>query len=729
MQLFSDWTDNFSTELRFAKNDWDGTVRCQGGTQFGEMQITLSSGTNVYLGCDRSRQANDLNYSVTSAVANGTYRVGDHTLLGGYELRRYDIFNLFLQNPAGTYTFSGSSGLGDGLLNFQNGLATTVLYGNSVKTNNVNDAAANFGYDIHTAYLQDTVTEGDFEVTAGVRMELYSSQDKPRFNPKFFSRYGFANTKNFDGLFVVQPRIGASWDFSPDLKFRAGVGLFSGGDPNVYLSNSYSGDGVTTLALTATSPTSGTVTTYGLPMAATNFTGATARAFDLFAPTATYVGDERGSSTVNPIGVGWGIPSGLFNTVGAASAQDNPTQAVDPDFQIPSAWKFDVGASWTFDLGPLGRGYVLNADWLYSKDRYTVHVVDLTLQRVGTAPDGQPVYRRIDKSNPTCVANPGTVSAVSSTPGCSRTTSDLMLTNNPGGYQSVISFDLSKSYDFGLDWMIGYAHTDAKDRTPITSSTASSNYTNNTTADFLNLPLRNSNYEIPNRWTMQLSYKHAFFGDFFTRATLTGQAWQAKDYTFVYASFTGGAPDGAWGDNNSFAHPFYVPAGPGATDDPKVTYSSAFLAKNGPNGMSGLDELNRLIDTYHLPRGRTLDRNQFSGQWNNKFDLKLEQELPGGFGGAKASAFVLIENIGNMINSDWGQVYEASFPSRITTVATNINASGQYVYQFPSGTGINASNNSLIQTTGQTLGRVSQSEALVAGASYWTVKIGAKYSF
>ena len=308
-ELFSDWTDNFSTELRFGKNDWDGTVRCQGGTQFGEAQINLSSGTSVYLGCDRSRQANDLNYSVTSAVANGTYHAGAHTLLAGYELRRYDIFNLFLQIAQGTNTFSGGPGVGltDGLLNFERGYATTIACSSAAGTNNVTDAAAAFGYDIHTGYLQDNFKAGSFGITAGVRYELYASSDKPRYNARFVSRYGHANTKNFDGLYVIQPRLGATWDVTNDIKLHAGVGLFSGGDPNVYLANGYSNDGITQISTTAQIPASGPATTFGVPVAI----GVT-RVFDLFSPSGTYKNDERTAPTINGIGAIWGIPTGRF---------------------------------------------------------------------------------------------------------------------------------------------------------------------------------------------------------------------------------------------------------------------------------------------------------------------------------------------------------------------------------------------------------------------------------
>ena len=48
--------------------------------------------------------------------------------------------------------------------------------------------------------------------------------------------------------------------------------------------------------------------------------------------------------------------------------------------------------------------------------------------------------------------------------------------------------------------------------------------------------------------------------------------------------------------------------------------------------------------------------------------------------GHKASAFFVIENLGNMINDDWGVLYEASFPRAVTIADVEINDAGQYQY-------------------------------------------------
>ena len=41
------------------------------------------------------------------------------------------------------------------------------------------------------------------------------------------------------------PRIGFDWQWTPDTTVYGGWGLFGGGTPNVWISNSFSNDGVT----------------------------------------------------------------------------------------------------------------------------------------------------------------------------------------------------------------------------------------------------------------------------------------------------------------------------------------------------------------------------------------------------------------------------------------------------------------------------------------------------
>ena len=45
------------------------------------------------------------------------------------------------------------------------------------------------------------------------------------------------------------PRVGFTWGVRDDLTLRGGVGLYSGGNPNVWLSNAWSNDGISNVQL------------------------------------------------------------------------------------------------------------------------------------------------------------------------------------------------------------------------------------------------------------------------------------------------------------------------------------------------------------------------------------------------------------------------------------------------------------------------------------------------
>jgi outer membrane receptor for ferrienterochelin and colicin len=658
-QLFSDWTPNLSTEVRVSYNDVDFTQRSVNGTDVGEIRVNDGPAT-YFLGADDSRHSNDLDYTTLSFKALANYTWNSHSFIAGVERISFEIFNLFLQHTEGEFTFTSID-------NFEAGLASRIDYGNARITNDPNDASATFEYDINTLYIQDDWTgPNNVTVTAGLRYEWYTNDDLPNENPAFLARNGFSNTENLDGKSLVQPRLGFTWDVNDDLTLRGGIGLYSGGNPNVWVSNSYSNDGITNVQLVQT-PT------------------APATSIDLFA--ITNVADERSSPTINPGGALWGVPQTMFDGV-ASGASNSTVNAIDPSFEIPSEWKYAIGGTFEFDLpGQFGQDYRVNADLLYSKTEDAAAIVDAALEQVSTAPDGRPIYRRIDRSDPDCAVNPADTATCSGR----GFNNDLILTNSEGGSQTVFSVSLEKSYDFGLDWSAAYAFVDSEDTSSMTSSVAFSNWTSIAVSDINNPGVATSNYEIPHRLTFQLGYDHAFIGDYLTKFRLFGQAFQSRPFSFVYND----GPD-IWGDGQDFLHLIYVPTD---ESDPLVNFgpgfdTAAFFA---------------YVDEHGLQRGAIGERNGSEGQWTNKFDVRFEQEFPGILGGHRSAGFLVLENVGNMINDDWGVFYQSSFPERTPIVAANLDVpNNRYNY---------------------TAFFDRDPEARVSDASFWSVRLGVKYEF
>jgi len=632
--LYSDWTSDFSTEIRLGKADFEQSVTPLGGTDFGEVQIKTavqdadgnSQRATVYLGADDSRHANRLTYDTNTYKIAGTYLLGDHIITGGYEREELDVFNLFVQQTEGEFRF-------DSIDDYRNGMAARVYYYNATGSNDPNDAAAEFGYAINTIYLQDEYFsfEHDLTVTFGLRYDWYTSDDLPQNNPEIFELYKFSNQQNLDGEGLLQPRLGINWQPMEKLEVRGGIGLYSGGNPNVWLGNNYQNNGVV--------------------QTQTQESGV-----DLFNTPMTNGG--------TPI---FEVPQGQFDDVTNGNGAAGGINVLDPNFEVPSEWKYAIGATYYFD-----HDYVLMADFLYTDVKNAAVIRDITRVDSGVdAPDGRPIYESVNGRS-----------------------EDFMLTNVKGdsGYRKSFSLALSKSHDFGLDWTLAYAFTDTQEVSPMTSSVAFSNYLNNTT-DPENPGLGTSNYEIPHRFTLKVNYTVELIDNLETKFSIFGSANEGRPYSYT---FDGGSQ---FGDSVGFIdrHLVYIPTG---EDDPNVVFGDAF----------DQDAFFSFVESEGLVKyaGGAMDRNGINSDWWTKFDVKISQELPAFDPSHKASAFIIIENFGNLLNDDWGVMYETSFPRAQEVVDASINDQGQYVFE------------EFIKPAGQTR---------VADASLWEVRMGVRYDF
>lgn len=661
-QVFSDWTDNFSTEVRVSYTVNDTRQESIGGTDFGEIQIrTRNNGQNatVYLGGDDSRQSNKLDTKTFNIKLKGDYSLNNNLFSFGYERETVDVFNLFIQHSEGEYRFDATSSpaADQNIDAFEAGFIDDIYYGNAAVTNNPDDGAANFSFTTHTAFFQDKVDfdEIGLTFTAGFRYDWYTSNDVPKLNSNFLMRNGFDNTSTFDGRGLLQPRFGFNWEVNDRLSVHGGGGLFSGGNPNVWLSNSYQNDSLTTIQ-TYRSDTDSTVPGF-------------------------WGHDEGGMD--RPF---FGVPNAQYDEVAAGMAANGGVNAIDPNFKIPSQWKASLGFAYE-----IGDGYLVQVDGLYSADKDAAGVINLSLVQIdSTAADGRPVYNNTAPFN-----------------------EDFLLTNNAGGHSKVISAAISKDYEMDngwrWDWALAYAFTDAKDRNPMTSSVAFSNFVNFSTTDPNNPTESNSNYEVPHRFTLRAGVDVPLFGrDLFTKIDLFGVMSQSRPYSVVFDD-----AGNLFGDRQNDRHLQYIPTGAG---DANVIFAPGFDTA----GFFGV------VDALGLTKyaGGVAPRNAFQSDWYTQWDLRIEQELPGLFEGHKTAAFVIIDNLGNLINDDWGVIEQAGFPGRVQLATVNetvdcalcgagsaLGPNGEYIF-----TGFNNVNPDTIQSP-------------ITAASVWQIRVGVRYEF
>ncbi len=629
--LSSQWTDAFSTQFFYSDFELIDSQVTVGPPDFGDHQIEID-GNTVYLGADDSRQANDLSYTSEFIKAIGQLLIADHVVTFGVEQEEVDVFNLFVQhsrggeydyfddsvdNPAFCAPLSAQQRFDDpncglsGIDKFRLGRPSRIFYGSGGGTNNPNDAAADYTYTQQSIYVQDEffLDAYNLSITAGLRYERFETDEAPAFNPTFTAANGFRNDATIDGIDILMPRLGFSWDYRDDLTFRGGAGLFSGGNPFVWISNSYSNDGLTNAQ----------------------------RRFNNFDGSASVLPGVPGSVALIGQGrPGFDVPQSLFDDVAAVTptdASDSDLALIDPNFEQPSEWKVALGA--TYDTP--WWGIQADVDFLWTRAEDPAYYVDVSQEISGFTVAGAPIYDYV--------------------PGRGR--DNLMLTNSGRNPTSTsASIVLRKEFDSGLDVLLGYAYTQAEDVSPMTSSTAGSNFGNTALLDINDPVVGPSNYVVPHRFTLRALYTANWFGEYETRIALNGfaQEGQPQSYTLDTNDLEG---------DRSRRHLLYVPTGP---NDPAVVFGPAF----------DQDAFFAFVGREGLAPG-FVGRNAKHARWTTRWDLRIDQELPTFVDGLTGRAFLKIYNLGNFLNKDWGKVYDAQFFS-IDVVDAQVNAQGQYVY-------------------------------------------------
>ncbi|MEW9854202.1 TonB-dependent receptor [Novosphingobium sp. M1R2S20] len=690
-QLNSDWSDTFSTEIRGFYKDYKRIQDPLLGRGFAQMSVCTAltsdrdnpgaagagasvncapGAARVSFGPDVSRQTNALNTQTWGGLVQARLTMNDHDLRVFTEIQHVDVFNAFLSssNPAagtsGAYYF-------DSIADFQAGNAQRFGYINAVPSLNPDDASGIFNYMSYTFGVQDNWRINDMlSISYGARYDLYGSDSRPALNPAFLSRIGYPNTAFLSGRGVFQPRFG--FDFKPvrTVNIRGGVGIFAGGTPDVYLSNSFSNTGILSNLIDITQQNDGT------------YVGAPANV------AQAALTDVNGAT----------IPTAVNNQlVGGVSVSG--TNATDPNFKIPSQWRATLSADWTptFGESEIGRGWTFGGDLFYSAVRNQVYFTDArSVPTALTTPDGRVRYQSLTTF--------------------SDTFNDIILTNTKKGRSYVAVARVRKDFDFGLNVGASYTYQDIKDATPATSSTAGSNYANGAFLEANGAAYGTSNDEVRHNFKYDFTFDHAFFGDYKTTFALFGETRIGRPYSYTFQD-TSSRRSQIFGTTGSTSrYLIYVPTG---INDPRVSYDSAATAS----------QLDAFFESSGLAkyRGQIAPRNAFNSRWFTRIDLHVAQEIPvPGWSRSRIQLFADIENFTNLLNKNWGQIREYQFP--YNAVAARVSC---LTAPTPTGTPGTAAANTA-QPCAQyrySLPNATPSDTIYANQSLYAIRIGARFSF
>ncbi len=622
--FFSDWTSDFSTEVKIARTTQATGQNSLNGAEFPNFGVFIREfqGDDYFLsiGPDRFRHGNELDQEFMQYKFVAEYAMGDHILKAGYEREEVDVNNLFAQNSEGSYYFASLDDL-------RNALASEVSYDNAV-TNDENDLRAIWGYNYNALYIQDSWdVNADLIIDAGIRYDWYESEGSIRQNDNFVNRYGYSNTNDIDGLDVILPRISFKWTPTLDTTVRGGIGRFSGGSPGVWISNSYSNDGVISDGVSAEG--------------------------DIIVPTTP------------DAATGQYIPADLLDQL-ATEAPDGSVNALSPDFEIPTTLKVSLGVAHETDIPGLGEEWLLSADVLYNKLENASYWYDQRCENpVGTAPDGRGVY-----------------DCGSDLDGDGRRDPEAIVVGSVDEGDSLLfALSASKTWDtsYGrFNLFTSYTHADVEDVGYGTSSTATSNYSDFAAFDRQRPMAGTSNFQTEHLFKLRFNWSKELLDGYETRFSLfaTRRTGQPYSYTFdennACVLDVGGGRCARESRNDDAGHLLYVPSGP---NDP------LFAATSFGGDAAAQQAFFDYINSSELAQyaGGIAPRNGDNSPWSTIVDVKISQELPAFRDDHRFLVSLDIENFGNLLNSDWGRIERTRYEYERAVVSAQI-VDGQYEY-------------------------------------------------
>lgn len=432
-QLFSNWTDRFSTQVLFGWRDQNRTIQPLFDQDIGLVVIENivdivtpdddpedPPTTTLSIGADDLVQFNTLDTRRFQYRFRGEYVAGRHTLSFGYERDSQNILRFVTPNARGTFTFGGD----DPIANFANGTPDSVTAIAPISGDSAS-LIADYTTVRNGWFIQDAWSPtADIDVLLGLRYERFSQDEAPEANPFFLQRYGFSNTETLDGTDVFQPRFQVNWRPTSRTSFYGGIGVFAGGVPQAFFNETFITDGVSSV-------------------------NAEVDGEDLAGP-------------VDPAT----LPPEVAAVIAEAQTQqsqefEGDVYALDRGFEVPRNLRFQVGVDQRFDVPFLGKDWRIGFEYTYSEILQAIQFVDL--RPVQQVIDGQPVF--LPDGTPRFVTPP--ISAADARPGASGAAlrnsvtnavleQDILITNTQDGSTRSINFELEKQWDAGRFGRFGF---------------------------------------------------------------------------------------------------------------------------------------------------------------------------------------------------------------------------------------------------------------------------------
>lgn len=570
------------------------------GENFPYISIRDGSGS-LRAGSEQFSTANQLTQNIITLTDNFKIYKGKHEVTIGTHNEFYSIYNLFMRQNYGVYTYPNLASFmnGDSAQDYDRGYSLV-----DDKTGDGSAAAAEFNAMQLGFYVQDEYSLSDnFTLSGGLRLDVPMLLDDPFNNEKFnnetaplieaagYSMDGIRSGQAPGAQLMVSPRLGFNWDIMGDksMVLRGGSGIFTSRVPFVWPGGMFTNNGYTV----------GGVFNQSLP----------------FNP------DWQNQPTAADFGGTDPVPSGQMDLF------------VD-DFKYPQVWKTSLG----FDKS-LPNNFKFTAEAIYTKTlnnlvAYNYNVKPSTENLEG-GPDTRPLFDRRDEVD-------------------DQYSRIMVIDNTNEGHNYNLMLQIQRFVNEGLSGSVAYTFGRSKAINDGTSSQNSSNWRYIEQVNGRNnLPLSYSDFDLGHRVNGYLSYAKAYAKRFRTSAAVFFNAQSGQRFSYVIRNGNRMTNEDS-GDNDLI----YIPAN--QSDINLVDYQDA----NG-NTVTASEQWSNLSqyiandDYLSGNKGGYAERNGARLPFQTVLDFRLAQDFYINKNDKKHTLQITFDifNLTNLINPAWGRRY------------------------------------------------------------------------
>ena len=634
-QVFSNFANGFSNEFTFGLTN----TRFKRNPPVLAPQVLVSniggtgSGVGFRAGTENSSQGNELREDLIELSNNFTMPFGNHLVAVGTRNEIYKVYNAFLQNSFGNYTWNS-------LADFVNGTPAASFAGSGSLGG---DVAAQFQAAQLGAYIQDqwTVTPRA-TITYGLRVDMPVFFDKPSYAPRVQEAFAFDTRELPSGNLQFSPRVGFNWDVTGDQvnQLRGGAGLFQGIPAYVWMSNQFQNSGVGLAQFTC----GGTVLAANGPSPAFNPAPQSPRA------CGTRANGQPGISLDNAT---------AFGAVNVA----------DAELKFPQLLRATLG----YDR-KLPGNIVATFDGLYSRSLNNFFYTNLNVPQtaLATSIHGRTVFSPIGLTATTALVRPA--------PAFDDV---LRLQNQSKDYSYSLTGGLRKRFDGGFEGGVAYTYSRAFAVSDLTSSVALSNWRFARAYSGLQSEQRvlTSIFDQPHRLLINGTYTAPWKANQ-TSFTFYYSMQSGTPFGYVYGGTAAGRGD-MNGDGFVGNDMIYIPTGP---TDPKMAFQQTTFAGQALTPEAQASTFDAFVsgnECLNKQRGRIMDPMSCRNPAFTRFDVTIEQQLPH-IANERVSLRVDIFNFANLLNRSWGKVRVATTNSTATLLNVGAMSSTDVATQVPS---------------------------------------------